>query len=48
MADRGQPMSPSDEPQPFCPACKPVLTPAADVLYQGISFGAKYPIIYYG
>lgn len=45
MTDSGQPLSPSDEPRPFWPACKHVLTPATDVLYQGISFGSIYSIV---
>lgn len=48
MATSGPPWSPNNEPQPFCPACKHELTPSTDVLYQGISFGAKYSIIYCG
>ena len=48
MSAGGQPLGASDEPQPFCPTCKHLLTPATDVLYQGISFGAKYSIIYCG
>ena len=48
MSASGPPLGARDEPQPFCPSCKHVLTPATDVLYQGISFGAKYSIIYCG
>jgi hypothetical protein len=48
MADSGQPSGPSDEPTPFCPSCKHTLNPASDVLYQGISFGNIYSIIYCG
>jgi hypothetical protein len=48
MSANDPPLTPTDEPAPYCPACKHVLTPDTDVLYQGISFGGKYSIIYCG
>jgi hypothetical protein len=48
MASNDQPLNPSDSPQPFCPHCKHALDPKNDVLYQGISLGSVYSIIYCG
>lgn len=48
MAASDQPLSLSDAPRPFCPSCRHELTPSTDVLYQGISFGAIYSILYCG
>ena len=48
MATATLPASGTDAPQPFCPHCKHALTPSSDVLYQGISLGSKYCIIYCG
>jgi hypothetical protein len=39
---------PTDSPEPFCPYCKHPITPATDVLYEGISIGSIYSIIYCG
>lgn len=44
MSARDLPTETGDEVQPTCPSCRYVLTPATDVLYQGIPFGGKCSI----
>jgi len=38
----------TDSPTPYCPHCKHLIAPATDVLYEGISFGSIYTILYCG